>query len=302
MAYGCAVARSIHRRSDAAELSRRVLSWVGKVESRADVEDVHRLRTSIRRLEAQLGANAPAEVRKSLKALRRKAGKVRDLDVHLGLLKKPLFPAPGTKAEAGGEAENDKPKADPAQEKLQQILKQQRREHLDSLRERIADLAPLLRSRLPEVAEQLPQPHRSLSSVQQKAGRARQQYMKWTLELPVDDAGLHQLRIRAKKLRYAMEPLQEFEEAAALVARFKKVQDDIGLWHDWLTLEQLAVATLDPVEAADFLKALHDRCASQHRRALRTAGNVRRWMGAARKPVESASGSSAEPVPAQRVG
>ncbi|MGH9483298.1 MAG: CHAD domain-containing protein, partial [Terriglobales bacterium] len=52
---------------------------------------VHRLRTHIRRAEALLGVHPPAQTDpklcKQLQKLRRRAGRVRDLDVHLGLLR-----------------------------------------------------------------------------------------------------------------------------------------------------------------------------------------------------------------------
>src|ERR1019366_278679 len=159
-------------------LSIRLLALLEKVSARAGTEDVHRLRTTVRRLEVQLGA-PPAKVAnrgankvankvaKSLKALRRKAGKVRDIDVHLGLLKPPrLSPSPARRPRASAPPEaRPQPWAQPwaqSQDKLRQILQHKRGRQLGALRRLVAEAAPLLESRLPALVERRPQATGSL--------------------------------------------------------------------------------------------------------------------------------------------
>jgi CHAD domain-containing protein len=266
MAYRFAVGTVDVSKLNPAVLSIHLLALLEKVSARAGIEDVHRLRTTVRRLEVQLG-DPPARIARPLKSLRRRAGKVRDLDVHLGLLKPPLL--------------STQPQ-EKLQDKLRQILKDKRARQLGKLRARVAKAAPLLESRLPALVERTSHAAAALHDARQQAARARQQFLQWTQEIPADEAGLHQLRIQTKKLRYSLEPLLAHEEAAALVAKFKQVQDAIGKWHDWVTLEQLAARYLDPAaESAPLSNALHAHCEREYRHARRTAQTVRSWLSRA---------------------
>lgn len=266
MAYRCAVGTVDVSKMNPAVLSIHLLALLEKVSTRAGIEDVHRLRTTVRRLEVQLGAPS-AKVAKSLRSLRRQAGKVRDLDVHLGLLNPPLLPT----------QPHDK-----SQDKLRQILKDKRACRLGKLRDRVAQSAPLLESRLPALVEHAHHAAPTPAEALRHCARARRQFLQWTGEIPADAERLHQLRIQTKKLRYAMEPLQACEaahaEAAALVAKFKQVQDAIGIWHDWATLEQLAARYLDPAQSDALCHALHAHCEREYRHARRTAQSVRNWL------------------------
>ena len=278
MAYRCAVGTVDVSQMNPAALSIHLLALLEKVSARAGVEDVHHLRTTVRRLEVQLGkppAGAPDKIAKSLKSLRRQAGKVRDLDVHLGLLDPPLLPT--------------RPN-DPLQDKLRHILKDKRARKLGKLHDRIAKSVPLLESRLPARVERAPHAALSARDALQLTARARRQFLQWTAEIPADEQALHQLRIQTKKLRYAMEPLQARAGGAALVAKFKQVQDAIGVWHDWATLEQLASRYLDPAQSGPLRHALHAHCQREYRRARRTAQSVRNWMARASAGAGGRSG------------
>jgi CHAD domain-containing protein len=269
-----------------AVLSLRLLALLEKVSSRTGKEDVHRLRTTLRRLEVQL-VNPPRKIAKVLRKLRRKAGKVRDLDVHLGLLKPSLAPPAkgGTSASAGQNAPPD------SQIKLRQILREKRDRRRGSLRVLVSQATPWLESRLPDLIERRPQTAVSTNEARQQAGRARRRYLQWTREIPTDEQRLHQLRIRTKKLRYEMESLPGCDEAAELAEKFKQVQDSIGEWHDWLTLEQLAARNLKSEdlesEAGPVLREVHARAVREYRRARRSARTVRNWMAGAPPAAEA---------------
>jgi CHAD domain-containing protein len=294
-----------------AVLTVRLLALLEKVSARAGTEDVHRLRTTVRRLEVQLGslpAGGANKVAKSLKALRRKAGKVRDLDVHLGLLKPSLLaPSPSRRHRASGApGAVARPRSQP-QDELRQILQHKRARQLVSLRALVAAAAPLLESRLPALVERRPPAKDSPRDALQQSARARRRFLQWTRDIPGDEQELHQLRIRTKKLRYSLEPLEACKEAAALVAKLKQVQDAIGTWHDWFTLEQLAVRYLDSADAAPARDALHAHCQREYRRARRTAQNVRSWMSDAQNDAQCearppASGAAPSPRLIRKAG
>jgi CHAD domain-containing protein len=231
---------------------------------------------------------------------------VRDIDVHLGLLKPPrLSPSPARRPRASGPPEaGPQPWAQSwaqSQDKLRQILQHKRDRQLGALRALVAEAAPLLESRLPALVERRPQATGSLRDAHQRASRARQRFLQWTRDIPGDEQGLHQLRIRTKKLRYSLEPLQACQEAAGLVAKLKQVQDAIGKWHDWVTLEQLAARYLDSSDAAPARDALRAHCEREYRRARRTAQSVRSWMSGAQLTAP-ASGADASPRLIRKAG
>jgi CHAD domain-containing protein len=266
-------------RSGAAALSGRLLSLLEK--SPAGKQDVHLLRTTIRRLEVRLG-NTSSKVAKALKDLRKKAGRVRDIDVHLGLLKSPLLP----------ESSANRDCASAVQEELRKILKAKRERHLDSLREALAAAAPLLQARLLVLAASSTLGvSSSARDAHRQASQARDHFLQWTRSVPEEDDKLHELRIRTKKLRYSLEPLEAFPECVELAAKLKQVQDAIGRWHDWATLSQLAQHELHSCEAEPLCAALSRRSVSQYRRARRAAESARSWMTGG-KPAASVSAAT----------
>jgi CHAD domain-containing protein len=279
MAYRFAVATTNPSQITPAVLTVRLLALLAKVSGRASKQDVHLLRTTVRRLEVQLG-KPPAKLAKALKKLRRKAGEVRDLDVHLGLLKSPLPVDATARGKNGHQAEPE------AQKELRRVLTDRRERRLKSLCKQVAEATPLLQQRLPALAESSAPATPAAADVHRRAGRARDRFLQWTRSIPANPERLHRLRINTKKLRYSLEPLAAFDESADLVAKFKTVQDAIGTWHDWATLEQLAGRYLDPSEAAPLCKVLASRSARQYQQAIRAVQSARNVMQG-RKPVAS---------------
>ncbi len=272
-----------HRPPDRAPAARH-----GAIPARhSEKQDVHRLRTTVRRLEVQL-SNPPAKVAKSLKALRREAGKVRDIDVHLGLLKSSLLPRLAVRGRISPSAGSSGVRVSPAQQELREILEERRDRHLASLRDLVTEVRPLLEARLPALVELASSGTPSARQAHQQASLACNRFLQWTRTIPEDPARLHRLRINAKKLRYSMEPLQAFDEAAELAGKFKQVQDAIGTWHDWTTLHELAERRLDSADAEPLFAALSARTEREYRKARRVARSVRAWI-IGHKPVASAA-------------
>jgi CHAD domain-containing protein len=288
MAYRFAVAPVKTSRVNPAVLNTRLLALLERIPNRAGKEDVHRLRTTVRRLEAQL-ADPPAHIAKSLKTLRRKAGKVRDIDVHLALLKPSLLPLPPIRTHPGPGLPDASLRR--AQQELRRILKASRARRLVSLRRRVSEAAPLLAAGLPALAANAGRGQLSAAGAHQRTALARRQFLQWTHTVPADAGRLHRLRIRTKKLRYSLEPLERHQEAAELAARFKQVQDAIGTWHDWATLQQLAGSALSAPHAALLQAALRARAASQFRQARHVVQSVRSAL-TGHKPVASETGEN----------
>ena len=233
-----------------------------------------------------------------MKALRREAGKVRDIDVQSTLLKTLCKPARLPQTAANRDSCSH----------LLELLKAKRDRHLESLCDLVSESAPLLEAKLPALAEQATR--KLAQSVTQGATGAREahsyaelartRFLRWTRSIPEDPERLHRLRIKTKKLRYSLEPQAEFDESAELAAKLKQVQDAIGSWHDWATLEQLAAREMESdrdsyaVSSAGqpMLSALRKRTAEEYSKARRVALNVRTWVVTG-KPTSKPTGKPA---------
>lgn len=201
-----------------------------------DVEAIHQLRVATRRLRALLRLFAPVlptslvtRGREGLRRLGRVIGAVRDLDVlDLALL------ARGRKLDGETRA---------ALEPLRRELAQQRAAALAGLateldaprtRRLLTMLEEAPRRRLPvrgavrlgDVAGTLVEPH--LRAVL-RAGR--------DLDADAPDAALHRLRVRVKRLRYALETLSALreDELAPVIGRLRALQDVLGEHQDAVT-------------------------------------------------------------------
>ena len=302
MQYRCAVGRtlSIPKRTAAGqpaamasparapegpqtELARHLLALLEKLDERADAEDVHRLRTTVRRLEVHLPA-APKKVARALRHLRKQAGTLRDVDVHLELLKRSPFQSRSNSA------------ARELQAPLRALLNGKRAEEEKLLRRDVAKVRRMLESRLPEAAEDAAQETASAGPGLLRAGQAvaaaRARYLHLTEEIPGDANALHKLRIAAKKLRYRLEPLAEFREAEETAAQLKQVQNAIGQWHDWATLLDIADHALPSQRATAAFRALEARTGREFRRARRMALGVKQAIQQAVPQAQAAAQGS----------
>lgn len=215
-----------------------------------DVKSIHHARTGSRRLNAALDTlkldigesesicKSVAKLRKLLKKVRRRAGKIRDIDVYRGLL--------------GELVPSDEAHADVNAELRQQIAA------LDAkLDQRRAKAAERFQQRSAKWRDKLVrQSNTILQSLQQAANLSGQETTAVALEnfallcrdIPVlDTETLHAFRKGAKHARYIAEA-GDGKFAAQTAKRLKRIQDAIGLWHDWLMLAQEARDVADGKE------------------------------------------------------
>ncbi len=211
----------------------------------ADKPAVHRLRTTTRRIEAQLELFAMLphlpphkdEAHKALrllKKLRRAAGQVRDLDVQRDLIDTEIT---GKNRSAELQKESNslsrtlKHKRDEESAHLQQLLKKHRADYPHAFEKLLDALAP---------AESLTLTESHLTTL------IHEWYSQHTpSSTPQDHAHLHDIRKRAKLARYLAESAPKSATAARrLAAHFEAIQQAGGKWHDWLLLHQLSTAKL----------------------------------------------------------
>jgi CHAD domain-containing protein len=203
----------------------RLVRNLSKLSSHPEPESVHRARTYSRRVESLL-ALAPKhdgntkKLLKSLRRLRKKAGRVRDLDVQIAALQGlRISQAPAGKSQLLYELVQDRARG------LGKLEKSFDKETTSELRKRVrrAEKELSIPADIDPVAEAL----RLFSEVGSNGGA-------------LSEKKLHQYRIAGKRARYLAELAGKNEQAQTVVDQLKRMQDVIGDWHDWLELSARA--------------------------------------------------------------
>lgn len=213
-------------------LSRDLARFVSRLSKDVSEKGVHRLRTTIRRVETLVNHATPKLGKKQekaldeIRALRKHAGKVRDVDIQIGLLS----------TIGNGSAAVDR-------RTLAEALKKKRSKQVSRLARATRKVeSPKLFRRLARMAEgpgnqKDENSGRQLEHVRQEISQLAVQHSSRPVLKP---ARLHELRIQLKLLRYQAELAGDTPEAKDLVEELKSVQDSIGEWHDWEMLARSA--------------------------------------------------------------
>jgi len=225
-----------------------------RLSAQPEAKRVHRFRTGVRRQQTLLEDLSPARdhnqkrLLKVLTRVRKKAGKVRDLDVQLAALRSLKFPQePRRKTQLmhllialRGQREKKLSKA-LAREAVREIHKRLKRARKDFNSD--ANRDPL------SVARQILEPLAKADG------------------FPTEEL-LHQYRLLVKSARYAAEFASKSPESARFIADIERVQDALGDWHDWLTLTQSAAKRLGDVRQSSLVAALHNVTGAKFRNAV----------------------------------
>jgi CHAD domain-containing protein len=251
-----------------------------RLSSRRDAESVHAFRTSTLRLQTlfeQLIPTRDRNQRKLLKMLdrvRRRAGKVRDLDVQLAALRSLKAPQePRRKTQ------------------LMQRLIELREKHENKLRKL------LTKNTVQEIRKRL---NRASREVKLEAGRDPLQIARTKLSQMARPAGpitedlLHQYRRIVKRARYAAEFAPKSAEGAQFLVQLQRLQDAVGNWHDWLTLTQTAAKRIGDVNQSSLLAVLYHVTGGKFRQAV-AALSASPTIQVAPRPVAMYSGHSSKP-------
>lgn len=260
-----------------------------KLSDERQPESVHSFRTTTRRLQTLLVELLPGRDRnqkkllKQLDEIRRRAGKVRDLDVQLAALRSLKIPQePRRKTQ------------------LTQRLLELRAKHEKKLRKLLTD------ETMREIHRRL---KRAGDTVNFKNSRdpltvARQLLAQAPPAGELSDDVLHRYRILVKRARYAAEFAPKSAEATRLIAQVKRLQDAIGNWHDWLTLTNTAAGQLGDVHQSPLVAALHNVTGGKFRyaaAALEASPKVESAKIETRKAKSQQARSSSKPNAAKIV-
>jgi len=213
-------------------LFRDVSSIIAGLAQEVTPKRVHRLRTTIRRIESALSYTHPDLGRKQQQALnelgklRKRAGKVRDLDVQLKLLE----------AIANGSSASDR-------RQLAEVLSLRRSRQVKRLHAAVQKVArtrfPGHLARLGDAVQtswaNVPQSDGPLREAQKQIADLARQF---NPHAQLKTKKLHQVRISLKLVRYVAELAEESPDRNQMLQRLKSVQDALGKWHDWEELSR----------------------------------------------------------------
>jgi len=244
---------------------------VGKVAKTATTDNVHKFRTNSRRVEALVTELTPEsgnqkKLRKLLSKLRKKAGKVRDLDVQIAFLNELRAP----------DRQNHRTQllewlADEQARRSKKLTKSFDAETVQELRKRLRraqsemnleGLDPLSLAR-----KRLPNPGTSLLS----------------------EKMLHACRIEAKSARYLAELAPDSPESQHFVEELKTAQDAIGEWHDTMKLKEQAERLFGGVHDSPLVAVLQNISRAKFRRATGTLLTTVSALAETKKAAGSAS-------------
>ena len=232
-----------------------------KLSSKPRASHVHRFRTGTRRLQILLGElstqpdSRHKKLLKLLSRLRKRAGKVRDLDVQLAALRSlKIRQEPRRKTQLVN---------DLIELRGQQEKKLRKAADKDTVRE--------IRKRLQRAARNFkPEASRDPLAVEQGMLQAIERG-----DAPPTETLLHQYRILSKRARYAAEFADDSPDAQRFIADLKRIQDALGDWHDWLTLTRTAIEHLGAVHESSLAAELRNVTGAKFRQGVTVLSHLR---------------------------
>jgi len=250
----------------------RMSRSIGHLAKGSKSAHVHHFRTNSRRVEALLSELLPEtgnkkKLLKLLSKLRKKAGRVRDLDVQLRFLKNLRVP----------DRHNHRAQL------LELLGEEQDRSSKKLVKRFDADMVRELRKRLRRVRSEIKldgiDPLKLALSRLPQPGQA-----------PMTEKTLHACRIATKKSRYLAELAPDSPKAKALVEELKRAQDEVGEWHDVLKLQEKAEELFGTVHNSALVAAIQNISRARFRRAVNTMSAT---IAAAsqRQPAASSAGA-----------
>jgi CHAD domain-containing protein len=263
------------------KLFQKLAATTRRIAAQPTPERVHDLRTTIRRIETLLAAQEADDVRgtkkllKQLTRLRRRAGKVRDIDVQLEALRSVTL--------------------DGSRREIATLNRHLEKVHAKRERKLVAavedELSTGLTSRLKRAMATAGSGKDAVSpkDFTRTALRRFQGLVRRYSEL--DETNLHEFRLRCKRVRYLAELDGDSARSQPVITELKRIQDSIGQWHDWVALTEVAEQVIEDSNSP-LLSALRTQRRSKFIGALRTTYEAKqRLMGGSPHPSKKAARS-----------
>lgn len=291
---------------DARELEKRVQKLrksLKRFSRNPAVDEVHDLRTRTRRVESILHAldmdkaKNEEQILSALKSIRKRAGKVRDMDVLTGYI-------------VGLKVDDDPH----CVVRLVHHLGYERHRHAGKLHSLVRQNAPELRRRLrssqKKLGSTLEQSAKASANLERKGAKADDaplHAMSVALRLSrelgavprLGSNNLHPYRIQVKRLRYILQMADSDDgQQKEFIEALKQVQDSIGEWHDWLELSGIANEVLRHQSGCTLLQKIDRRTHEKLSEALRVTEQMRRrYLASGATHGRRKSKAKARPAP-----
>jgi CHAD domain-containing protein len=249
----------------------RLDKFLKKVPKDPTPETIHEARTSIRRLESALDVlklkkkSTKKRLQRNLPQIRKRLGKVRDMDV------------------LTAHALNLKPEA-PEKDCLVQLLEHlgaQRVKHLKKLRKAAKKVRSQVRADLSAIDKKLAKLAPSTSKKDQpsisdgtKISAIAELAAQLQAPTQLNRNNLHLYRLKVKELRDVLQ-LSLAAQNDPFVTTLGNVKDAIGEWHDWEQLVAIATKILNHAPHCNLLHQLKTFSASKFQKALTASNKMR---------------------------
>jgi CHAD domain-containing protein len=247
----------------------RLDKFLKKAPKNPTPKKIHDVRTSTRKLESALESltirNKAAKKRllRDLPVIRKRCGKVRDMDVLTGH-------AITVKLEDG------------EQDCLIQVLERlgaTRVKYAKRLRQEVKRCAPQIRrdlARVEKTVQKLDRAAKNRGAVPdtQTTGMATEMAAELHNPAHLNHNNLHPYRLKVKQLRYVLQLSQEAQHDR-FVAVLGEVKDCIGEWHDWGELVAIASDLLSPGPQCKFVQQLKRIAGEKFEKALAITNKMR---------------------------
>jgi CHAD domain-containing protein len=254
------------------KLSRQLSKLAGKLSP----ENVHKFRTSSRRVEvlvSDLSERRSGNDKKLLKLLarlRKKAGRVRDLDVQSAALRSLKIPEQPVR-----KARLMRTLAEERSQREKRLTKSLDKKTVAEVRKRLKRTSASLE--LPKNADPLALARQKLNALEVDPGA-------------ITEKTLHQFRIAGKRARYIAELAGKDAEASRLIGLLNHMQDVIGDWHDWVQLAERAEKLFGSVQESPLVAVLRNVTRAKFRQAVNTLAETRAAL-APKRPASITSTS-----------
>lgn len=233
---------------------RKLSTRLSRVNEHSGPDAIHKFRTSTRRVEAvirELGIEPDRSARKLLKMVRRlrkKAGRVRDLDSQIGLLKNlKIAHQNGQKSQLLRSLVAERVKKE---KKFAEALS---KDVVRELQKRLARAGNNLE--IPQGVEPLNLALRTLNEVTRDHS-------------PLTEATIHQYRLAGKRARYLIEIAGKDPVAEAFGQSLREMQDVVGDWHDWSILTERAEELFGGVKDSALVAAMRNLTRAKFRESV----------------------------------
>jgi CHAD domain-containing protein len=244
----------------------RMSRQIGRVSKTATIHSVHKFRTNSRRIEALVSELTPEngnrkKLLRLLSRLRKKAGKVRDLDVQIAFLKELKVPD--------------------RQSHRTQLLEWLENEESRRKKKLTASLD---KTTVVELRKRLRRARGEMNLVGIDPLELARKRLPDPGNTPLNEKMLHGFRIEAKLSRYLAELAPESPESEHFVNELKSAQDAIGEWHDVLKLKERAEQLFGGVQDSALVAVLQNVSRAKFRRATATLLNAVAALSRAKQP------------------